>query len=100
MIAEVVGSYWLALIFQASHVISEVGSKIITKPLSDSLTRTHLDRGKVAHMDFSCYNFYIPAIIPQSPRLLEIDEINQHRREIKLAPEKLKGLCHLFYLLF
>ena len=26
-IAEIVGSYWLALIFQASHVVSEVGSE-------------------------------------------------------------------------
>ena len=30
MVGEMVGSYWLALIFQTSHVISEVGVVIMT----------------------------------------------------------------------
>ena len=61
MIAEIVGSYWLALTFQASHVVSEVGSKVISKPMSNNTDR--LDRGKFARMDISCFNFYCPAII-------------------------------------
>ena len=60
LIAEIIGSYWLALIFQTSHVISEVGLLYVcSRSFLHLLYLSRLqvewpkpDKDNVVHMDW------------------------------------------------